>query len=81
MKEIFDYVNAPIEWEQYNVSGVSPTGEGEELFKAAMESLKRNRVGLKGRFRNVIVLITLILSMPQVSCLRQSLRLAMCLGT
>ena len=63
MKEIFDYVNAPIEWEQYNVSGVSPTGEGEELFKAAMESLKRNRVGLKGRSRNVIVLTTLILSM------------------
>ncbi|KAH7914197.1 hypothetical protein BJ138DRAFT_1177476 [Hygrophoropsis aurantiaca] len=46
VKEIFEHVNAPIEWEQYNVSGVSSAGEN--LFKQAMESLKRNRVGLKG---------------------------------
>jgi isocitrate dehydrogenase (NAD+) len=46
VKEIFEHVNAPIEWEQYNVSGT--TSGGEELFKQAMESLKRNRVGLKG---------------------------------
>ncbi len=46
VKEIFDYVNAPIEWEQYDVSGVSSSGEA--LFRQAMESLKRNRVGLKG---------------------------------
>ena len=46
VKEIFEYVNAPIEWEQYNVSGMS--SEGEQLFKQAMESLRRNRVGLKG---------------------------------
>jgi isocitrate dehydrogenase (NAD+) len=46
VKEIFEHVNAPIEWEQYNVSGVSSSGE--DLFKQAMESLKRNRVGLKG---------------------------------
>ncbi|KAG2156135.1 hypothetical protein DEU56DRAFT_221897 [Suillus clintonianus] len=46
VKEIFEHVNAPIEWEQYDVSGVSSSGE--DLFKQAMESLKRNRVGLKG---------------------------------
>lgn len=46
VKEIFEHVNAPIEWEQYDVSGVS--SQGENLFKEAMESLKRNRVGLKG---------------------------------
>lgn len=46
VKNIFEYVNAPIEWEQYNVSGMS--SEGEDLFKAALESLRRNRVGLKG---------------------------------
>ncbi|KAJ3570199.1 hypothetical protein NP233_g4561 [Leucocoprinus birnbaumii] len=46
VKEIFEYVNAPIEWEQYDVSGMSSSGEA--LFKQAMESLKRNRVGLKG---------------------------------
>ncbi|CAE6435634.1 unnamed protein product [Rhizoctonia solani] len=46
VKEIFEHVNAPIEWEQYDVSGLSSAGES--LFKEAMESLKRNRVGLKG---------------------------------
>jgi len=46
VKEIFEHVNVPIEWEQYDVSGVSSSGEA--LFKQAMESLKRNRVGLKG---------------------------------
>ncbi|EMD40760.1 mitochondrial NAD-dependent isocitrate dehydrogenase subunit 1 precursor [Gelatoporia subvermispora B] len=46
VKEIFKHVNAPIEWEQYNVSGMS--SEGEELFKQAVESLRRNKVGLKG---------------------------------
>ena len=48
VKEIFEHVNAPIEWEQYNVSGMSTAGE--DLFRQAMDSLKRNRVGLKGRF-------------------------------
>lgn len=46
VKEIFEAVNAPIEWDQYNVSGMSSTGES--LFMEAMESLKRNKVGLKG---------------------------------
>ena len=46
VKEIFEYVNAPIEWDQYNVSGMSSAGEA--LFRKAMDSLKRNRVGLKG---------------------------------
>ncbi|KAF8266858.1 hypothetical protein EI94DRAFT_1778951 [Lactarius quietus] len=46
VKEIFESVNAPIEWEQYDVSGMSSSGEA--LFKQAMESLKRNKVGLKG---------------------------------
>ncbi|CAE6509075.1 unnamed protein product [Rhizoctonia solani] len=45
VKEIFEHVNAPIEWEQYDVSGLSSAGES--LFKEAMGSLKRNRVGLK----------------------------------
>lgn len=46
VKEIFEHVNAPIEWDQYDVSGMSSSGEA--LFKQAMDSLKRNRVGLKG---------------------------------
>jgi isocitrate dehydrogenase (NAD+) len=54
VKEIFEYLNAPIEWEQYNVSGMSSSGE--DLFKQAMESLKRNRVGLKGTLTLYIVI-------------------------
>ncbi|KIO27107.1 hypothetical protein M407DRAFT_243456 [Tulasnella calospora MUT 4182] len=46
VKEIFEHVNAPIEWEQYDVSGETPGGEA--VFKQALESLTRNRVGLKG---------------------------------
>lgn len=52
VKEIFEHVNAPIEWEQYDVSGMSSSGEA--LFNQAMESLKRNRVGLKGALTNAI---------------------------
>ena len=36
----------PVEWEQYDVSG--ETTGGDDLFQKAMESLKRNKVGLKG---------------------------------
>ena len=46
VKEIFDGLKVPVEWEQYNVSGETAAGEG--LFQEAMESLRRNKVGLKG---------------------------------
>ncbi|KAL7419316.1 isocitrate dehydrogenase (NAD(+)) idh1 [Cryptotrichosporon argae] len=46
VKEIFDALKVPVQWEQYDVSG--ETTGGEELFQQAMESLKRNKVGLKG---------------------------------
>ena len=57
VKEIFEHVNAPIEWEQYDVSGMSTAGE--DLFRQAMDSLKRNRVGLKGQF-NVSMYLVLV---------------------
>lgn len=43
---MFDTLKIPVEWEQYNVSG--ETGGDEATFAEAMESLKRNKVGLKG---------------------------------
>ena len=46
VKEIFEALKVPIEWEQYDVSG--ETTGGDELFQQAMESLRRNKVGLKG---------------------------------
>ncbi|KAL7413111.1 hypothetical protein BDY24DRAFT_390621 [Mrakia frigida] len=46
VKEIFKHLNVPVEFDQYDVSG--ETGGDETVFKAAMDSLKRNKVGLKG---------------------------------
>ena len=46
VKEIFEGLKVPVQWEQYDVSGETPGGD--ELFQQAMESLKRNKVGLKG---------------------------------
>ncbi|KAK1921736.1 isocitrate dehydrogenase [Papiliotrema laurentii] len=46
VKEIFEAIKVPVQWEQYDVSG--ETDQGEDLFQQAMESLKRNKVGLKG---------------------------------
>jgi isocitrate dehydrogenase (NAD+) len=42
-------LTVPVQWEQYDVSG--ETTGGEELFQEAMQSLKRNKVGLKGESR------------------------------
>ncbi|KAL1405270.1 isocitrate dehydrogenase (NAD(+)) idh1 [Vanrija albida] len=46
VKEVFEALKVPVEWEQYNVSGETSGNEG--TFQEAMESLKRNKVGLKG---------------------------------
>lgn len=46
VKEVFEVLNVPVEWEQFNVSG--ETHGNESQFKEAMESLRRNKVGLKG---------------------------------
>ncbi len=46
VKDIFEVLNVPVEWEQYDVSG--ETTGGAALFRQAMDSLKRNKVGLKG---------------------------------
>ncbi|BEI80085.1 hypothetical protein CcaverHIS002_0106140 [Cutaneotrichosporon cavernicola] len=46
VKEVFETLNVPVEWEEYNVSGETTGNAG--LFQEAMDSLKRNKVGLKG---------------------------------
>jgi isocitrate dehydrogenase (NAD+) len=46
VKEVFETLNVPVEWEEYNVSGETTGDAG--LFQEAMDSLKRNKVGLKG---------------------------------
>lgn len=46
VKEVFSAMNVPIEWEEYDVSG--ETHGSERLFNEALESLRRNKVGLKG---------------------------------
>ncbi|ORZ39353.1 hypothetical protein BCR44DRAFT_1246004 [Catenaria anguillulae PL171] len=47
VKSVFAAAQAPVEFDQYNVTG--ETGKTDPtLLKAAVDSLKRNRVGLKG---------------------------------
>jgi hypothetical protein len=40
------HANVPVEFEKFNVSG--GTSEDAALFKRSMDSLRRNKVGLKG---------------------------------
>lgn len=46
VKDIFDHCNVPVEFEEFAVSGENDPNDTE--FKKAMDSLKRNKVGLKG---------------------------------
>ncbi|KAI8144256.1 isocitrate dehydrogenase, NAD-dependent [Fennellomyces sp. T-0311] len=46
VKAVFAASNAPIEWEQFDLSGHVTTGD--TLMKDTLESLRRNKVGLKG---------------------------------
>jgi len=46
VKEIFDKTNVPIEWEEFDLSGEMQGHDS--LFQQAMDSLRRNKVGLKG---------------------------------
>lgn len=48
VKAIFTAVNAPIDFEQYDISGYKQDKENETKMKAAIDSLRRNKVGLKG---------------------------------
>ncbi|KUI58096.1 Isocitrate dehydrogenase [NAD] subunit 1, mitochondrial [Cytospora mali] len=51
VKTIFKADNVPIEWEQIDMSGLENSGSGrsaEDMFKEAVTSLRRNKLGLKG---------------------------------
>ncbi|KAG0365692.1 isocitrate dehydrogenase (NAD(+)) idh1 [Gamsiella multidivaricata] len=46
VKTIFKAANVPVDWEQFDVSGY--TSAGDNTFQQSVESLRRNKVGLKG---------------------------------
>ncbi|CCJ29395.1 unnamed protein product [Pneumocystis jirovecii] len=48
VKTIFKAQKVPVEFEQIDITGQIKAGEKNELFKQSIESLKRNKVGLKG---------------------------------
>jgi len=49
VKTIFKQDNVPVDWEQVDVTGVqSGKADPELLFRESVNSLKRNKVGLKG---------------------------------
>jgi isocitrate dehydrogenase (NAD+) len=48
VKALFKYENVPIDFEEIDVHGIGDEPDARELFNQSIESLKRNRVGLKG---------------------------------
>ncbi|KAJ3143598.1 isocitrate dehydrogenase (NAD(+)) idh1 [Geranomyces variabilis] len=46
VKTIFSAANVPINWEQFDLSGY--TKKDEQMLKQAMDSIRRNKVALKG---------------------------------
>ncbi|KAF9435818.1 isocitrate dehydrogenase (NAD(+)) idh1 [Entomortierella beljakovae] len=46
VKTIFKAANVPVDWEQFDVSGY--TSANDITFKQSVESLRRNKIGLKG---------------------------------
>jgi isocitrate dehydrogenase (NAD+) len=48
VKSVFEAANVPVDWDEYDVSGYKNDPENNQKMKAAIDSLKRNKVGLKG---------------------------------
>lgn len=48
MKQIFKADNVPVDWDQVDVTGFGDKKDAELLFQQSVDSLKRNKVGLKG---------------------------------
>ncbi|MBM6386964.1 MAG: hypothetical protein JSY10_23685 [Paenibacillus sp.] len=46
LKDVFIAANVPVEFEQYDVTGINT--KGDALYLEALESLRRNKVGIKG---------------------------------
>ncbi|BFZ63406.1 isocitrate dehydrogenase (NAD(+)) idh1 [Saitoella coloradoensis] len=48
VKQVFKAEGVPVEWDQVDVTGINSTGKANVKFRECIESLKRNKVGLKG---------------------------------
>ena len=49
LKKVFEALNVPVDFEQYNLSGVThEEGDNDELLQEALASLRRNKIGIKG---------------------------------
>jgi len=64
VKAIFKYENVPIDFEEIDVHGIGDEPGARELFAQSIESLKRNRVGLKGAISRTLMLNKGILYTP-----------------
>ena len=53
VKTVFKEANVPVEWEQFDITGYGDKGD-EVLLGKAVESLKRNKVGLKGAICRIL---------------------------
>lgn len=48
LKKVFEALDVPVEFEQYNLSGVNNDQDNDELLQEALASLRRNKIGIKG---------------------------------
>ena len=64
VKAIFKYENVPIDFEEIDVHGIGDEPGARELFAQSIDSLKRNRVGLKGAISCTLMLNKGILYTP-----------------
>jgi isocitrate dehydrogenase (NAD+) len=48
VKTIFKEAEVPIDWEEFSVTGTKMSKENERAMQAAIDSLRRTTVGLKG---------------------------------
>jgi isocitrate dehydrogenase (NAD+) len=49
MKKVFSYMNLPVDFDEIHLSGYDAVDTSSKSFNAAVESLKRTKVGIKGK--------------------------------
>jgi isocitrate dehydrogenase (NAD+) len=48
VKTVFGAAAVPVEWEEFSVTGYEQSKENDAKMQAAIDSLRRTKVGLKG---------------------------------
>ena len=58
VKAIFKAAQVPVEWEQFDLTGYTDSKD-DSLLRQAMDSIRKNKVALKGSFLQLSLILTL----------------------